>query len=417
LARLAIKGGEPVAKGIRLRWPIFDERDKQAILEVLESGKWWRGAYSDPEESKVGQFEKKFAEWLGVKHVIAVTNGTAALELALKAGGVEAGDEVIVPAVSFVATATAVLAVNAIPVFVDIDPETYQINPDEVEKAITDKTRAIIPVHYGGYPADMDRIMEIAEKYDLLVVEDAAEAHGTEWRGRKVGSIGDFGCFSFQQGKPLTCGEGGAVTTNDDELAAKAYSYHNIGRIPGRPFYEHHVPAWNMRMTEFQGALLLSQMTRLDEQTERRHVNGEYLAKGLEEIGGIKPLKRDPRITKRGYYFFLMRYFASEWRGLHRDVFMQALRAEGIHAHTAHNQPLYMNPVFREMHFGRTGCPVTCPFHGGKVDYAKVKCPVAEYVYRNEIVAIGKDYLLEREHVELVLEAIRKIKENLSELL
>jgi dTDP-4-amino-4,6-dideoxygalactose transaminase len=258
--------------------------------------------------------------------------------------------------------------------------------------------------------------MEIAEDHDLMVIEDCAEAHGSEWKGRKVGGIGHLGAFSFQMGKPLTCGEGGFVSTNDEELAKKCFSYHNIGRVKGRPFYEHHVPAWNMRMTEFQGAILLCQLKRLPEQTERRYVNGEYLARELEKIGGIRALKRDPRVTKRGYYFYLMRYNEEEFGGVSRDRFMEALRAEGIPAGTAHNQPLYKNPVFVEMRFGRTGCPVRCPLYGKKIDYAGFSCPVAEHVYEKEIVALGKDFLLDRDQVDLVLEAIRKIKNNIDEL-
>ncbi|MCD6325136.1 DegT/DnrJ/EryC1/StrS family aminotransferase [Candidatus Bathyarchaeota archaeon] len=417
MSKLAIEGGTPVAPGgLRRNWPIFSDEEKKALLEVLESGRWWRGAYEDQSESKVGRFETEFCKYLGVKYGVAVTNGTAAIELALKAAGVEAGDEVIVPAVTFIATATAVLAVNAVPIFVDIDPETYQIDPEKIEEAITDKTKAIVPVHYGGYPADMDRIMEIAEDHDLIVVEDCAEAHGSEWRGKKVGGIGHLGTFSFQMGKPLTCGEGGFVSTNDEELAKKCFSYHNIGRVQGRPFYEHHIPAWNLRMTEFQGAILLCQLKRLPEQTEKRYVNGEYLAGELEKIGGIRALKRDPRVTKRGYYFYLMRYNEEEFGGVSRDMFLEALRAEGIPAGTAHNQPLYKNPVFVEMRFGRTGCPVRCPLYGKAIDYTAFHCPVAERVYEKEIVALGKDFLLSRDQVDLVLEAIRKIKENIDEL-
>jgi len=396
----------------KVKWPIFGDEERRALLEVLDSGKWWRGAYKDQSKSKVGQFEAEFCKFLGVKYGVAVTNGTAAIELALKAAGVEAGDEVIVPAVTFIATATAVLAVNAVPIFVDIDPETYQIDPEKIEDAITEKTKAILPVHYGGYPADMDRIMEIAEEHDLMVVEDCAEAHGSEWKGKKVGGIGHLGTFSFQMGKPLTCGEGGFVSTNDEELAEKCFSYHNIGRIRGRPFYEHHVPAWNMRMTEFQGAILLCQLKRLSEQTEKRYINGEYMAKELEKIGGIHALKRDPRITKRGYYFYLMRYNEEEFGGVNRDRFLEALLAEDIPAGKAHNHPLYKNPVFMEMRFGRTGCPVRCPLYGKTIDYSKFYCPVAEHVYEKEIVALGKDFLLEREQVDLVLEVIKKIKKS-----
>ncbi|MCD6290051.1 MAG: DegT/DnrJ/EryC1/StrS family aminotransferase, partial [Anaerolineae bacterium] len=356
------------------------------------------------------------AEWIGAKYAVTATNGTAALMLALKAGGIEAGDEVIIPAVTFVATATAVVLANAVPIFVDIDPETYQIDPDGVEAAVTERTRAVIPVHYGGYPADMDRIMDIARRHELLVIEDAAEAHGSEWRGKRVGGIGDMGCFSFQLGKPLAAGEGGAVLTNNESLRDKCYSYGDLGRIPGGGKYEHYIPAGNNRMTEFQGALLLTQLARLDEQTETRHQNGEYLARELEKIEGISALRRDPRVTKRGYYFYFLRYDGSQWAGVSRDDFMKALRAEGIPCHTAHNDPLYKYPLFADMAFGRTGCPVRCPLYGREIDYSKVHCPVAERVYSSEVVALSKDFLMDRRDVDSVLESIYKLRSNLDEL-
>jgi len=406
MAKLAIKGGRPVVPGgLQTKWPIFDETDKFAVLETLTSGRWcalWHGP-----ETKNGQFEAAFCQYLGTRYGVLVDNGTNAIALALKAGEVEVGDEVIVPAVTFVATATAAIQIGAIPVFADIDPMTYQIDPNWVRKLITKKTKAVIPVHYGGYPANMDEIMEIAEKHDLLVVEDCAEAHGSEWRGKKVGSIGHLGVFSFQQGKPLTCGEGGFVSTNDEKLAAKCVSYFNFGRAPGRPIYEHYFAGYNMRMTEIQAALLLSQLRRLPHQTEIRYVNGEYLASELGKIGGVSALKRDPRVTKRGYYFYFICYDASKFKDVPRGRFLQALRAEGIYAGTAHNDPIYQNPAFVEMK----------SIFGKPVDYTKVHCPVAERVYKNEIVALGKDFLMEREKVDLVLEAIRKIKENVDELL
>jgi dTDP-4-amino-4,6-dideoxygalactose transaminase len=404
--KLALKGGKPVAPyGLRTEWPVFDESDKYAVLEALSSGRWC--AITHGPDTKNGQFEAAFTHYLTVKYGLLVNNGTNAIALALKAGGVGHGDEVIVPAVTFIATATAAVQIGAIPVFADIDPETYQIDPSWVRRLITPKTKAIIPVHYGGYPANMDEIMEIAKEYNLLVVEDCAEAHGSEWRGRKVGSIGHLGAFSFQQGKPLTCGEGGFVSTNDEELYAKCLSYANFGRLPGRPVYEHHVIGYNMRMTEIQAALLLSQLRRLPYQTEIRHINGEYLARELENIGGVSALKRDPRITKRGYYFYFIRYDASQFKGVPRDTFMRALRAEGIPCGTAHNDPIYKNPAFLELK----------SIFGIPVDYTRVHCPVSERIYRDEVIALGKDFLMRRENVELLLEAIRKIKENVDELL
>lgn len=406
MSKLAIKGGNPVApNGLKTTWPIFDEKEKEGLIEVLESGEWCSLGQS---EGKVAQFEKGFAKFIGTKYAMAAPTGTDALELAFRTCGIEAGDEVIVPAVTFIASASAVVLATGVPIFVDVDPETYQISPEAVEAAITDRTKAIEPVHYGGYPADMDRIMEIAKRHNLFVIEDAAEAHGSEWRGKKVGSLGDMGCFSFQMGKPLTCGEGGGVTYNSEDLAMSCYSYAHFGKKPGGEKYEHYIPAGNFRMSEFLGAILLAQLSRLEEQTEIRYENGEYFAQELEKIDGISALKRDSRVTKRGYYFYFLRYDSSQWNNIHRDKFMEALKAEGILCHTAHNQPLYRNPAFRDIKKSL--------LYGNEVDYSKVHCPEAERIYESEVIAMGKDFLTEKENVDLIIEAIKKIRKNISEL-
>lgn len=411
MATLAVKGGKSVIPGgMKASWPVFDEADKQALIRVLESGKWGRLSYEKPEDSEVGKFEGEFSRFIGVRHGVAVTNGTAALEIALRAGGVESGDEVIVPAVTFIATATAVLAVNAIPIFVDMVPDTYQLDPDAVEKAVTEKTRAIVPVHYAGYPVDMDRIIEVAGRHGLLVVEDCAHAHGSEWRGRRVGSIGDLGCFSLQSSKTLNCGEGGIIVTDSDDLAAKCFSYHHIGRVPGRPFYEHHLAAGNYRMTEFQGALLRTQLARLGEQTETRYRAGEHLAKRLGEIDGVSALRRDPRVTNRGYYFFVVRYEKDGFGGVHRDVFMDALRAEGVPCGAGYGVPLYRNPVFTEKRFGR-GHPALA------LDYSAVRCPVADRVLAEEQITLNTHLLLNGiGAMDQIADAVQKIKDNAGEL-
>jgi dTDP-4-amino-4,6-dideoxygalactose transaminase len=249
-------------------------------------------------------FEKSFAEYHNAKYGIAVANGTVALELALKTIGVGYGDEVIVPAVTFIATASAVTEVGAVPIFADINPETATISPASIKEKITEKTRAVIAVHYGGYPANFDEILPIVKGNNLYLIEDCAHAHGTEWRGRKVGAIGDMGGFSFQESKSLTAGEGGIVLTNDDDLAERARLIHNIGRVLGRPGYEHYIISSNYRMTEFQGALLLSKMKSLPKEVEKKHSNGEYLADKLKKIGGVEPLKRDSRINKERILLF-----------------------------------------------------------------------------------------------------------------
>lgn len=393
------------------------------LMEVLRSRNWWRGGAS-PEESKVSQFEDKFARYCQAKYGVAVTNGTQALECALKAAGVEAGDEVIVPALTFVATATSVALVNAVPIIVDVDPLTYNISLEAIEAAITDKTRAIIPVHNGGFPCDMDGIMEMAGKHDLVVIEDCAHAHGSEYKGRRCGSIGHLSAFSFQQGKVMTCGEGGIVLTSDDELAEKAYSFMHIGRIPGRPFYEFHRVASNLRMTEWQGAVLLCQLERLDEQVERREQNARYLAEGLREIPGVEPLVdfdmwgEGKFCTRWSFYYWNFRYKQEEFDGIPRDRFIEAVRAEGVPIGIgAHGEPIYHNPLFQKMNFGRTGCPIKCPLYGREMDYSKVYCPEAERIYKEEALSIPHAIFLgDREDMDLILEAIRKVRDNVDEL-
>ena len=406
MAKLAINGGTPaVTDWIPTRWPIFNDKEKMALIETLESGNWCCMGHPD---SKVAKFEREFAEYIGTKYTTCVTSGTGALELAFRSCDIEPGDEVIVTAVSFVASASAIVLAGGVPIFVDVDPDTYQMLPDAVESAITDKTRIIEAVHYGGYPVDMDRIPEIAKKHNLFIVEDCAEAHGTEWRGKKVGSLGDIGAFSFQMGKNLTCGDGGAMTYSKDELAVSCYSYSRYGNIPGGERYVHYIPAGNFRMSEFLGAILSAQLSRHVEQTDIRYRNGEYFAQELEKIGGISALKREPRITKRGYYFYFLRYDSSKWDNVHRNKFREALAAEGVHAGTAHNDPIYMNPAFQNIKRSL--------LHGNKIDYAKVHCPEAERIYNSEVIAMGKDFLMEKGNIDKVLGAIQKLHDNMDEL-
>jgi len=391
MEQLAINGGEKtIQRPIGKTWPIWDEREEKALLEALHSGIWWRGGYrEDGKGSKVAAFEEAFAGYQDARYAVAVTNGTTALECALKSAGVEAGDEVIVPALTFVASATAIVLVNAIPVFVDIDPTTFNVDPDALEAAITGRTKAAIVVHNGGYPADMDRIDAIAKKHSITVIEDAAHAHGSEWRGKRVGALCHLGTFSFQMGKTLTCGEGGIIVTNDSELAEKAFSFHHIGRMPGRPFYEFHRVASNLRMTEWQGAILLAQLSRLDEQIETRERNYRYLAQGLREIDGVDPIDQDERVTRWSFYYWNLRYDAEGFDGVSRDVFLEAVRAEGAPIGVgAHGRPIYQNPLFQAASFGRTGCPIKCPLYGKQVDFREVFCPQAEHVFADVALSI-----------------------------
>lgn len=422
MGMLAITGGEPeVKKQLGKPWPIWDKEEENQILEVLRSGKWWRGAYQEWKTSKVGLFEDAFARYHHAKWGIAVTNGTQALECALKSAGIEPGDEVIVPALTFVATATSVVLVGAIPVMVDVDPATYNISPQAIESAINERTRAIIPVHNGGYPCDMDAIMEVALKHNLAVIEDCAHAHGSEWKGRRLGSIGDLGAFSFQQGKTLTCGEGGIVLTNDEELAEKAYSFMHIGRMSGRPFYEFHRVASNLRMTEWQAGVLLAQLARFDEQVETRERNASLLASLMLDIPGLYPLPRDRDVVTRWcFYYWNFKFIEEEWDGVKRDTFLKALQAEGVPCSVgAHGEPIYRNPLFRRMNFGRTGFPIKCSCCGKwRVDYRGTYCPEAERIFATEACSFPHAMFLGPEDdMRLVYDAMEKLLENKEELL
>jgi dTDP-4-amino-4,6-dideoxygalactose transaminase len=402
---------------------VWDETERRLLSSVLESGKWWRGAYDDPQESRVGQFEEGFARFQDARFGVAVTNGTAALECAFRAVGVEAGDEVIVPAITFVATATAALQVGAVPVFVDVDPRTYTVDPAAVAAAVTERTRCIAPVDYGGLPCDYDALIALGRRHGVPVVADCAHAHGSQWKGVGVGALTELGTFSFQMGKPLTTGEGGMLLTNDAALAERAYSYHHIGRIKGRPFYEHHLPASNLRMTEWQGAVGLAQLTRLLEQTEIRQRNARRLAAGLGVLQGdgvgVAPLHRDERVTRWGFYMWHFRFLPEPWEGVTRDRFLQALRAEGVRGGTGHTEPLYHNPLFRDAAhaFGRTGFPVRGQPYGRTMDYSRVVCPQAERIYATEAVVLPHPtFLGPAADMDVILAAIEKVWRHRDEL-
>ncbi|MCZ7648183.1 MAG: DegT/DnrJ/EryC1/StrS family aminotransferase [Planctomycetota bacterium] len=403
----AILGGSPTAHGIkREAWPPHGVPERKALLEVLESGKWWRGGTRrEMAQSVTGRFEREFAKWHGARHGLCVTNGTAALELALRAAGVEAGDEVVVPALSFVATATAVPLIGARAVFADAVAETYQTDPAAIEAAIGPRTRAILVVHYGGYCADLDRITKLARRHKLPLIEDCAHAQGSQWRGRGAGSWGDAGCFSFQMSKALTAGEGGIVLSNSDVLAEKLYSYHHLGRLESQGFYDFHRVAWNMRMTEWQGAILGEQLKRVKKLTLVKQRNAEWLAKQLDLVGGLLPLKRDPRITRRGFYYFLMRYDARDFANLPKARFVEALQAEGLPVGQAYGRPIQKNPVFAEMRDAR-----------GRKLYAKTRTPVAERICAQTQIALGHTALLNRPLLQALVDGVARLKAHAGEL-
>jgi dTDP-4-amino-4,6-dideoxygalactose transaminase len=396
---LALRGG-PKTVTRNFSWPVFDEGDVAAITRVAQSGQW-----GNPDCSGlVEKFENEFAFFCGSKYAIACANGSVALRLALMASGVKPGDEVIVPPYTFIATATIVVEANCVPVFVDIEPDTYNLDPAKIEAAITPRTKAIIPVHFAGQACDMDRIMAIAKKHNLTVIEDAAHAHGGIYKGKKLGSIGHAGCFSFQSSKNLTAGEGGLVVTDDEALYDMINSLRNVGRVKGGQWYEHHYLGCNYRITQFQAALLSQQLARLEEQTRVRDANGKYLNGLLTPIDGIAPLTRGHGETVHTYHLFIFRYDKSKFGGVSKKEFAEMLAAEGVPAFMGYPKPIYEQPVFQHKNFMCYALPDT-------VDYTRVHCPVAERACYEEAVWILQHAMLgSKEDMEQFAAAIIKIQ-------
>lgn len=416
---LAIKGGKPVRKKPFHQWPVFDKQEEKLLLKVLRSGKWWRFAFgqgvelAEPqkgERSQVVLFQEEFARKHECKYGIAAANGTATLEMGIRALDFGIGDEIIVPAYTYVASATAILQNNLIPIFADIDPDTYNMDPVKVEEAITDRTRAIMVVHFGGQPADMDRIMKIARKHRLVVIEDAAHAHTCEWRGRKAGSIGLFGSFSFQASKNMTAGEGGIICTNNRKLAIECDSLLWAGRKVGRPWYEFHRLGWNYRLTEFQAAILRVQLKRVESQCRRRERMAKYLSLKLNKHEGIRPLIQDKRTTRHGYHIYMFRYDERKLK-LPRKKFIDALIAEGIPAFSGYTFPLYKNPMFIRKRFINGPFPLGTAYHKD-IDYSLFSrtCPVTERACKYEAVWLPQNIFLgSRKDMDDVATAVEKV--------
>lgn len=322
----ALLGGTPVHRGGWPKWPEWRQAWEPSILEVLRSGKWYRGS-----GEQVAQFETAYAKLLGARRCLATASGTTALIVGMHVLDVDAGDEVIVSPFTFIASYNAILISKALPVFADTDPTTLTMDPVSIESRITERTRAVMPVHIYGLPCDMDPILSIAGKHRLAVIEDACQAWLAEYKGRKCGTIGDLGCFSFQNSKHLPSGEGGAITGDSDELLDRASSFHDCGRPYGnfkgaRPNFTR---GGNYRMQHFQAAMLLQQFDKLLQDTARRRENAGRLSASLKEIPGIQPA-RLPENSRAVWHLYPFRYDAEKFQGLPRDKFIRAMRAEGI---------------------------------------------------------------------------------------
>jgi dTDP-4-amino-4,6-dideoxygalactose transaminase len=321
----AALGGRPVRTAKFQSWPIVAQNDEALLRQTLLSGRWNRNG-----GSATPGFEEKWANMLGAKHCLAAANGTTSLMIALNALGIGPGDEVIVPPYTFVATINAVLLQHALPVFVDSDIETMQIDATRIEAAITDRTACIMPVHIGGSAANMDVVLAVAGKRNIPVIEDACQAHLGEWRGKKLSTLGKLGCFSFQASKNLNSGEGGAVITSDDEIIERCRAFHNNGRGFNRSSFEYVATGCNLRITEFQSTILTAQLERLEAQTRTRETNAAYLTSQLKEIPGITPARMYEGCTRNAYHLYMFRYDSKAFANLPRSTFLKAMAAEGI---------------------------------------------------------------------------------------
>jgi dTDP-4-amino-4,6-dideoxygalactose transaminase len=413
MAHLALAGGTPLRRTTFPSWPAWDQTEVEALQRVLTSGRW--GAYAGGE---VQRFEEEFTAYQEAAYGIAVTNGTVALKLALTAAGVGVGDEVIMPGYTFVTTATAALEIGAVPVFADIDPQTYTLDPESAAACVTSRTRAIVPVYLGGRPADMDAIMTLAQRHNLMVIEDAAQAWGASWQEKKTGTLGHVAGFSFQSSKNITAGEGGMILSNDETIAALARSISNCGRQPVGLWYAHYALGGNYRLSEFHGAILRAQLQRYPQQLMQRQANAAYLEQALSAVKGITMLSQDGRVTSNAYHILFVQYHAEAFGELTKSRFIAALQAEGIAGvHGGYSLPVYRQPVMLAKNFGLATPPLFSGVYTEVPDYSRVTWPVTDHACNKEAVWIRQNMLLgERRDMDDIVAAILKIQQYHDEL-
>jgi perosamine synthetase len=410
----AILGGGPVRTAKWPSWPKWDEaRDEKLVFQSIRSGVWSRADLTS-------RFEQRWAQMIGTKRCLATVNGTNALIAALAQLDIGGGDEVIVPPYTFIATTQSILMNGAMPVFVDTDPETFQIDVAKIEAKITPRTRAILPVHILGLPANMPVIMEIARKHKLVVVEDACQAWLAEMNGKKMGSWGDAGCFSFQNSKNLAIGEGGAITSDNEEFMDRCFSYHNYGNPYGAIVGE--VGAGTVRLgtkirtTEYQSAIGLVQLERLEAETNKRNENAAYLKSKIQGIPGILPYKLYEGVTKASFHLFPFTYKEEEFKGLSRAGFLRALSAEGIPASGGYaplNKMPYLRHAFNTKNFQKM-------YPSRMLDYNRYmsqnQCPVNDRVCEEAVWFSQSMLLAEKSDMDDIANAIEKIHKNAGEI-
>ena len=390
-------------------WPVWNlKTDEKRLLEVMRSGIWSRGKLVD-------EFEKRWAETIGTKRCLSVVNGTNALNTSLAQLGIGWGDEVLVSSYTFIASVSCILFNGAIPVFVDVDPRTFQMDPAKIEEKITANTKAIIPVHILGLPCDMERIMNIANKHNLLVVEDSCQAWLAEINGKKVGTFGNAGCYSFQTSKNMAMGEGGAIVSDDDDFMDRCYSYHNYGNpygsTAGQVSAGTVMIGTKLRLTEYQAAIGLSQLTRLKEQTALRNTNASYLKSLIKETPGITPYKLNPGVNRAAFHLFPFLYEKENFQGLSRSLFIKALNAEGVPCSSGYselNKMPFLKNAFKSKFYQKI-------YPKERLNYDRYaeenKCPMNEKLCNELAVWIPQNILLgSKTDMKNIADAINKIK-------
>lgn len=395
MEKLAIFGGKPVRIKPFPQWPQFNEQLKVELLNTMENDGWGVGS------NIIKKFEERYADFHDAKYGLSTSSGTTALWVTLKAAGVKAGDEVILPPYTFIATGSSVLMANAIPVFVDVDPNTFNLDPNKLEAAITEKTKVIMPVHIAGNPADLDNILKIAKKHNLVVIEDAAQAHGAEWNGTKVGAIGLGGIFSFQTSKNITAGEGGAIVSNDKDFIDACFSYANCGRVRGGEWYEHQFLGGNFRLNSMAAAMLLAQLDTIEKDMQLRDKNKQKLDEAIGQIDGLTTVNMYPKATRSAHHLYLLRYDKEKFNEIPREKFFKAMQTEGVYTYGGYS------PLYRERLFAIDSKEY--PWLEG-INYKDMNYPVTEKLCTEEAVWLKQNHLLGNDDdVQDIIDAFIKV--------
>lgn len=421
---LAIQGGVPVRSRPFPAWPVADAHERAWLEKVITGNRWFAGARGNDPEALGTLFGSRFAEFVGVRFGFPVSNGSVSLEVALRAMGIGPGDEVIVPPYTFISTATSVLMVGAVPVFADIDPRSYCLDPADCARKITPRTRAMIPVHLGGQMADMQALKALAQRHQLAILEDGAQAIGASWAGRNSGAWGDVASFSFQSNKTLTSGEGGLVATDDEALAAKVMAYRTFGRFTrsasnmgdrSSGFLSQRLSG-NYRLSEWQSAVLLGQLEKFPQQDAKRQKNAAFLTRRLAELKGVEHIRLEAEGSKHAYYYYLVRYDPAAFAGAPPDLVARVLAAEGVPFIPGDSVPLYRHPVFDPENLKNAVPAETLEHYRRAVDLRNPGCPAAEDACRCTLILRHQVLLAEESDMNDIAEAIAKVQAHAHEL-